>query len=292
MGKVTKSYNLATVNPKLAKEWHPTKNHSLTPKDVTPGSNKKVWWRCKKGHEWFTSAAERSRGRNCPYCSGQRVCKDNCLETVNPKISMEWHPTKNGKLKPRDVMPGSDKKVWWKCKKGHEWKASIYSRNKKTKCPFCSGRKINSQYNLKTIYPKIAAEWHSDKNKGLSPETIHPASGIQVWWQCKRGHEWKARVADRAKGRGCPFCSSKTSSIELRILSEMEHLFKNVVHRKKVYNKECDIYLPDYKIAIEYDSSYWHKKREAKDFEKKKHLNNKGIFLINIREVPKKITFW
>ena len=36
----------------LAKEWHPTKNSSLTPKDVTAGSNKKVWWQCSRGHEW------------------------------------------------------------------------------------------------------------------------------------------------------------------------------------------------------------------------------------------------
>ena len=34
-----------TPYPHLVKEWHPTKNGDLTPKDVTYGSNKKVWWR-------------------------------------------------------------------------------------------------------------------------------------------------------------------------------------------------------------------------------------------------------
>jgi hypothetical protein len=28
------------------------KNGDLTPEDVTPGSHKKVWWVCEKGHEW------------------------------------------------------------------------------------------------------------------------------------------------------------------------------------------------------------------------------------------------
>jgi hypothetical protein len=33
MGKLTNSYNLKKINPKLAKQWHPTKNGNLTPKD-------------------------------------------------------------------------------------------------------------------------------------------------------------------------------------------------------------------------------------------------------------------
>jgi hypothetical protein len=54
---------LATVNPKLAKEWHPTKNGNLTPYDVTPGSSRKmVWWQCKKGHEWEALVKSRSIG--------------------------------------------------------------------------------------------------------------------------------------------------------------------------------------------------------------------------------------
>ncbi|MBF0217854.1 MAG: zinc-ribbon domain-containing protein [Candidatus Omnitrophica bacterium] len=53
MKKTKPKNNLLLVNPSLAKEWHPTKNGKLTPKDVTPGSDRKVWWQCKKGHEWL-----------------------------------------------------------------------------------------------------------------------------------------------------------------------------------------------------------------------------------------------
>ena len=62
MGKLTNSYNLKKINPKLAKQWHPTKNGNLTPKDVTPSSNKKVWWICDKGHEWEANIYKRSHG--------------------------------------------------------------------------------------------------------------------------------------------------------------------------------------------------------------------------------------
>ena len=44
--------SLLRNNSELAKEWHPTKNGSLTPADLTLGSNKRVWWICSKGHEW------------------------------------------------------------------------------------------------------------------------------------------------------------------------------------------------------------------------------------------------
>jgi very-short-patch-repair endonuclease len=44
---------------------------------------------------------------------------EKSLAFLNPKVAGEWHPTKNGKLRPEDVTPGSGKKVWWQCRKGH-----------------------------------------------------------------------------------------------------------------------------------------------------------------------------
>ena len=90
MAKLTNSYNLEKINPKLAKEWHPTKNGNLTPKDVTPSSAQKVWWICDNNHEWLANISSRSYGAGCPYCSGRAVCRDNCLQTKNPKLSKEW----------------------------------------------------------------------------------------------------------------------------------------------------------------------------------------------------------
>jgi len=58
------------------------------------------------------------------------VVKSNCLATVKPELTKEWHPTKNGSLTPYDVVIFSNKKVWWKCPEGddHEWLATIASR--------------------------------------------------------------------------------------------------------------------------------------------------------------------
>jgi ribosomal protein S27AE len=60
--------DLATTHPEIAKEWHPTKNHK-TPKEVAGGTNKKAWWLCPEGHEWYAYINLRTRDRNCPRCS-------------------------------------------------------------------------------------------------------------------------------------------------------------------------------------------------------------------------------
>jgi hypothetical protein len=126
------------MSPGVAKEWHPTENGTLTPKDVTPNSHQKVWWICEEGHAWQASISNRNKGAGCPYCSGQKVCDDNCLETVNTALAKEWHPTENGTLTPKDVTPNSHQKVWWFCNKGHEWKARIAHRSSGSGCPHCS----------------------------------------------------------------------------------------------------------------------------------------------------------
>ena len=134
--------DLETVNPTLAKEWNYEKNNGLTPADVTPNSGKKAWWKCNKGHEWETSINHRNKGSGCPYCSGRFAIKgENDLQTVNPTLAKEWNYEKNNGLTPIDVKPNSQKKVWWKGSKGHEWQAIVSNRNKGSGCPVCAKEK-------------------------------------------------------------------------------------------------------------------------------------------------------
>src|SRR3546814_7068768 len=67
--RVTETYNLYYLRPDLDKEWHSTKNRGLTSDEVTPGSYKKVWWKCAKGHEWHTQVSARTRGRSEEHTS-------------------------------------------------------------------------------------------------------------------------------------------------------------------------------------------------------------------------------
>ncbi len=201
---------LYTLNPTLAREWHPSKNGSLTAKDVTRGSTRKVWWVCGKGHEWEAEVRNRSRGYGCPYCAGRAVGSDNCLEAINPKLAKQWHPKKNGRLTPLIVTPNSDKKAWWICGKGHEWQATISNRNRGRGCPYCAGRAVCEDNCLQTVNPSLAAEWNSEKNGRLTPADVMPGSSKRVWWRCKRGHAWEAIINSRNQGFGkCPYCRSR-----------------------------------------------------------------------------------
>ena len=120
--KATQDYNLAVRYPGLIKDWHPTKNGTLTPMDVLPASHKEAWWKCEKGHEWDARIANRTIiGQTCPYCSNKRVGTDYNLAVRFPAVAKEWHPNKNGNLTSFNFTPGSSRKVWWKCEKGHEW---------------------------------------------------------------------------------------------------------------------------------------------------------------------------
>lgn len=280
--------DLQTVNPALAKEWNYDKNNGLTPTDVLPSSNKKVWWKCGKGHEWKAMIRSRSDGRGCPYCSGRHAVSGiNDLQTVNPALATEWNYERNSGLMPMDVLPNSNKKVWWKCSKGHEWQSTVANRNNGNGYPYCLGRyAVKGENDLQTVNPAIAKEWNYEKNDDLKPEEFTANSNKDVWWKCSKGHEWHASIANRNKGNGCPVCNSerKTSFPEYALAYYLKRSGLDVVHSYRAKGYELDIYIPSLKIAIEYDGYYWHKNRMRKDIEKNYKCKKDGIKLYRLRE--------
>jgi hypothetical protein len=208
--------SLAILAPKLAREWHPTKNGAKKPTDVVPGSGKQAWWRCRFGHEWRAGIVQRTKvGTGCPYCSGYRVTPERSLAAVAPAVAKTWHPTKNGALKPTDVASGTARKAWWLCKRGHEWRAAIICRARQgTGCPMCAGTRVSPERSLAAVAPKVAATWHPTRNGRLRPENVMPGSARKVWWQCPKGpdHEWQMAIVNRRARPNCPFCGNRRLS--------------------------------------------------------------------------------
>ena len=148
--------SLAEKRPELAKQWHPTKNGDLTPHDfpLFPKSREIIWWKCNKSddHEWQTSINNRAVNSICPFCSGKRASSSNSLATLNPELAKQWHPKKNGGLRPDNVTEHSGKKVWWQCSQCNlEWKADIGNRSKGVGCPNCAEHGFNP-YKLAFFY--------------------------------------------------------------------------------------------------------------------------------------------
>ena len=75
--------DLATTDPELAAEWHPTLN-SLKPTEVTRGQSKKIYWICTKcGNVWQDTLNHRSRGRGCSHCRKHSQKPDQSKKSLN-----------------------------------------------------------------------------------------------------------------------------------------------------------------------------------------------------------------
>jgi len=209
--------SLELMSPEIAAQWDYEQNSPLVPKNFSNSSNKKVWWRCNKNedHKWKAVINDRTAKHNsgqCPFCSRKRVSDENSLLVTHPELSKEWHPHKNGDLSPKSVLSGFSKKVWWKCKvnERHEWQASPNSRtSNKNGCSFCHGKVCLPEESIATTHPELTLEFMSERNKGLSPNSLLAGSNKKVWWCCRKCNgEYRTTIFSRAKnGTGCKACA-------------------------------------------------------------------------------------
>lgn len=286
--------DLLTTNPELISEWNYEKNTLLTPNMVKAGSSDKVWWICDKGHEWQAVISSRTVNESgCPFCSGRYAIQgENDLMSVDSPLLKEWNYDRNGRLTPSDFKEHSARKIWWKCKKGHEWCSSISDRSRGDGCPYCSGKRVLVGFNdLAHINPYIAKEWNYEKNGNKIPQKYTCKSGIKVWWKCEKGHEWKTSISNRSRGDGCPKCNSgiRTSFPEQAIYFYVKKIYPDAVNRCTdvlTNGMEIDIFIPSINVGIEYDGSVWHESDKALEKEVKKYIECKrnDIFLIRVKE--------
>jgi hypothetical protein len=190
--------DLKTTHPDLALEangWNPF--------EFKAGSNIKKSWKCKKGHIWLAVIEKRAiRGQGCPICSNKTTLQGfNDLATTHPELAIEadgWDPTK--------IVSGSNKKVAWKCKKGHKWKAILSDRKSGNGCPFCTNTRVWPGYNdLMTLNPELAKE-----SFGWDPSKVLASSSTQRQWKCKNGHIWSTSLSLRFSGSGCHICTNQS----------------------------------------------------------------------------------
>lgn len=290
--------DLATVNPEISAEWHPTKNGDLTPSDVKAISTQVVWWQCAadNSHVWENKVTNRNTGHCCQQCGQAPVQLGiNDLATVNPELAAEWHPTNNGKLTPETVKFNSRKKAYWLAKCGHEFRQIIGDRNAGNACPVCTGRiLISGVTDLATVNPEIAKEWHPTENEKLTPQKVRANDSRVVSWQCslKPHHNWKATVKSRHNGSLCPHCPHKTSKAEDTIREYIESLNYEVLASYRDIlpgRKEIDIFIPSLNFGVEFNGVYWHsegggKKDTQYHFNKWSNCHNLGVELVQIWE--------
>ena len=186
--------DLATTQPELAKEAD-----GWDPKKVTAGTQRKLKWKCSKGHVWEAIVANRSKGVGCPICDNKKVLTGfNDLATTHPELAKEafgWDPSQ--------VISGLNKRVKWKCIAGHVYEIQISNRKLGSNCPICVNQKLLTGFNdLATTHPELAKEAH-----GWDPKKVIANANKKLDWTCSNKHIWAASIKSRKLGNNCPICS-------------------------------------------------------------------------------------
>ena len=145
----------------------------------------------------------------------------NSLASQYPELAREWHPTKNGKLKPEMYSPKASYRAWWLCPVcGGEWRTSICNRVSgylmgQGKCPVCTSHKVKKGVNDLETWCKandstLLRLWDYEKNEHLPSEYL-PNSTRVVLWKCEKcGESWKSSVSKAIRWTGCPKCWEKS----------------------------------------------------------------------------------
>lgn len=276
--------DLPTTHPHLASIWDDDRDIHT----VSAGSGYKARWKCDRGHVFSRNVHLLVRDSSCRVCKGLEVSPGvNDFATKFPDLALQWHPDND--LLPTEVSYGSGYMAKWKCGQGHEYTATVNGRtSQRGGCAQCRGRRPRAN----TVGADFPQFMHYFKNEGDLSLTTGSHQIVEL--VCPEGHEFTRSVRDLSRAlHPCPRCGKTLhtgkSSQEYVIKEMVESLGLKVVHgaRGVISGKELDIYVPDRKIAIEFNGLFWHtESRVGRNYHYEKWLacKNAGIQLIQIWE--------
>ncbi|MFF5512091.1 zinc-ribbon domain-containing protein [[Kitasatospora] papulosa] len=202
---------------------------------MAPSAKDRARWTCKScGWMWNAVVGSRAQaGAGCPKCATQRLGhrssipqQGRSLAALHPELAAEFlscpsHPGRS----PDQLHPSSNFRCTWRCRAcGHEWEASPAGRERGRGCPPCAREKAGRarsvatpEHSLYALHPTLAGEFLECLDEpGRTPQDLLPKSNKNCRWRCTAcGHEWRAQVATRTTGNGCPACG-RTRSAQIR----------------------------------------------------------------------------
>lgn len=240
----------------------------------------------------------------CPHCRSNETRRNKATPTLSqelPEVAAQWHPTRNRRLSPDDVVHTSTRSVWWRdsaC--GHEWEERVCARNKyqRYRCPKCRTILDSLAYQ----FPLLADEW-SPRNP-VTAWQVRP-NGTTLFepeWVCSddETHVWVSSLTSRTNGSGCPECrAAGKSKIELEHFAAAKKVFGNARSGVKLkssdfsgrptWTADIAVQISDSQtLVIEYDGSYWHEDKAGTDRAKSLDLLAGGYLVVRLREHPLK----
>ena len=252
--QIERGVSLAAASPRLAAEWHPTRNGVRTARQCRANKRETVWWLCDGTnsrrradcdcrHEFkaspYVRLSTKSMRGGCPWCSDTATCRHNGLATLHPGIEEELHPTLNGKsLDTTLISTRSSRVMWWQhkapCGCNHTWTASVLARTAGDRgCPQCGrvdGSHVRSESllcyhgSLLHCYPGIAGELlgkHPVSQEPSSSDVLVEVRPLIVPITSYQHYRWRCSIPNRLlTPLGEPTCQCNhdwTASISYRV---------------------------------------------------------------------------
>jgi len=157
----------------------------------------KLCWKCAMGHRWKAVPSSVKAGTWCPLCAG----KSKTIEDMRHLAGQHGGQCLSSRY------AGSQRKLRWRCAKGHIWKAVPGSIQQGTWCPFCAHKGIGLKYSI-SDFKQLAR-----KRGGDCLSADYQTVDTKVRWRCRKGHEWEAVPASIMAGTWCPFCAGRGKTI-------------------------------------------------------------------------------
>ena len=183
----------------------PTRNRKPA-SEYFASSVEKVWWLCKKGHEWPATCGNRtSAGSGCPLCCFHVIVRgQNDLTTAYPTVAARWDP-----INPQDlftISPRSCVSVQWRCEFGHRFHLTVRDAVDRGTCPTCDRETVTNDNALDIQRPDLVVQLHPTRNSGFDTTKLTVKSVRDLWWVCGHGHAFVAPVLERVAGVACTVC--------------------------------------------------------------------------------------
>lgn len=242
---------------------------------------------CSKHGSFYQTPARHLSGRGCPKCGLERNKQPRITNDVFLSRAIIVHGDKYQYPEPYNGMLGKLKII---CPDHGEFYQGAGSHLHGRGCPLCAKTKQGPEKHTFETFLKRAREVHgnvyqydSESFKTMLDPMEIVCSKHGIFYQLPRDHI-------NRQGHGCPRCCHQISKGEIEIydwlISEGFNVQKQFKH--SVLGKESiDVYLPDFKVGIEYNGLYVHSTKYSSDA-RNRHLdklnlcNTLGIRLLQL----------
>ncbi|MBI2069552.1 MAG: hypothetical protein HYT79_03040 [Elusimicrobia bacterium] len=167
-------------------------------------------WECSMGHIFWALPRTLERRFQCPRCDPEKG-NPYTFEMIEKIITDKGGRCLTGAYEFTNALT----RMAVECGQGHHWEPLAASLKRGSWCPYCAGK----------VKKTIEEMHHLAQTRGgycLSDQYVN--NQTPLLWQCRQGHQWRAKPHGIARGHWCLICSGhKTKTIQdMRTLARLK----------------------------------------------------------------------